>query len=439
MKKHLVLGLTVLVGLFSACKKQEALQVAECIEYPEITKRFGYVLDDYEVVQDTVHSGESFGFIMDHNGVERSTVFEISNKVKDSFNVARINIGKPYTILKSKDSLHKVKAFIYEQNKVDYTVIDLSDSIYAHNEHKKVVVKRKVLNGIIESSLSEAIQKDHGSAYLTHLIAGIYQWNIDFFRIQRGDRFKVIYYDKYLEDGTYVGVKGVEAAVFEHNGVPFYGFEYEIPEDKTALTSYYDDKAKSLQSFFLKAPLQFSRISSRYAPRRFHPVLKRWKSHKGTDYAAPRGTPIWSTANGTIEKAGYTKGNGNYVKVRHNNKYSTQYLHMSKILVKKGQTVKQGQVIGRVGSTGYATGPHVCYRFWVNGRQVDPFRHKLPSAKDLPTTYKENYFKYITPLKEELDHIPFKEINNIKQQITNEVTVAKPHANEGLEVTTRAL
>ena len=436
MKKFLFFGLCSLIGLFSACKQKEAPKVVECIEYPEIIKKFGFVLDDYEVVNDTIKNGDSFGTIMDNNGVTRSKVFEISNKVKDSFNVARINAGKPYTILKSKDSLHKVEAFIYHQNKVDYTIINLTDSIYAQNKHKKVIVKRKVLNGIIESSLSEAIQKDHGSAYLTHLIAGIYQWNIDFFRIQKGDRFKVIYYDKYLEDGTYVGVKSVEASVFEHNGTPFYGFEYEIPEDKKELMSYYDEKAKSLQSFFLKAPLQFSRISSRFSPRRFHPVQKRWKAHKGTDYAAPRGTPIWSTANGTVIKAGYTRGNGKYVKVRHNKKYSTQYLHMSKILVKKGQVVKQGQVIGRVGSTGLATGPHVCYRFWVNGKQTDPYRHKLPSAKDLPETYKEAYFTYINPLKKELDDTPFKElkINND----TDEITITEPNSNKSLAGTTTA-
>ncbi len=437
MKKFLIASYCCLFGLLVGCQKKEVPKKTACVEYPELVKKYGFFLDNYEVINDTIQPGDSFGTIMDENGVGRSTVFEISNKVKDSFNVARINAGKPYTILKSKDSLHHIKAFIYQKNKVDYTIINLSDSIYVENKHKKVITKRKVLNGIIESSLSEAIQKDHGSAYLTHLIAGIYQWNIDFFRIQKGDRFKIIYYDKYLEDGTYVGVKGVEAAVFEHNGTPFYGFEYEIPEDKTALTSYYDEKAKSLQSFFLKAPLQFSRISSRFSPRRFHPVQKRWKAHKGTDYAAPHGTPIWSTANGTVEKAGYTRGNGKYVKVRHNQKYSTQYLHMSKIDVKKGQVVKQGQMIGRVGSTGLATGPHVCYRFWVNGKQVDPYRHKLPSAKDLPEAHKKAYFTYIESLKKELDNIPFKELKI--NHTTDEITFTESDGNKSLESATRAL
>jgi len=160
-----------------------------------------------------------------------------------------------------------------------------------------------------------------------------------------------------------------------------------------------------LKSMFLKAPLKFSRISSRFSPRRFHPVQGRWKAHNGTDYAAPHGTPIMTTANGVVERTGYTAGNGNFVKVRHNGQYSTQYLHMSKILVRNGQRVSQGDIIGKVGSTGLATGPHVCYRFWKNGVQVDALRMKLPSSEPMNAKDKPRYMAYITPLKKELDSI----------------------------------
>ena len=142
----------------------------------------------------------------------------------------------------------------------------------------------------------------------------------------------------------------------------------------------------------------------------FHPVQKRWKAHLGTDYAAPHGTPIVSTANGTVIASGYTSGNGNYVKVRHNGKYTTQYLHMSKRAVRNGQSVKQGDVIGYVGSTGLATGPHVCYRFWVNGKQVDPFRQNLPSAEHITDNLKDDYFNHIESIRAELDQIPYKSI-----------------------------
>lgn len=408
------------------------------IEKPiEIIKEFEMVLNDFEVVKDTIRPGDSFGGIMDAHGVTRGKVFEISNTVKDSFNVAKINTGKPYTILKSKDSLQEVKAFIYQKSKVSYTVLHMDDSIYAENKKKNVITERKTMSGVIESSLSQAIEDAHTSPYLTHILSGVYQWSIDFFKIQKGDRFKVIYNEQYLEDGTYVGIDNVEAAVFEHENEPFYAFEYDVKETGSTEKSYFDEKAKSLQSFFLKAPLQFSRISSRYSRRRFHPVQRRWKSHKGTDYAAPRGTPIWSTANGTVIKAGYTSGNGKYVKIKHNSTYSTQYLHMSKILVKKGQQVKQGQVIGKVGSTGLATGPHVCYRFWVNGKQVDPYRQKLPSAKNIAEKHKEAYLLAIEPIKKELDSIPY---TNLKSTPNDEaITFKKPDSNECLESITSSL
>jgi len=162
--------------------------------------------------------------------------------------------------------------------------------------------------------------------------------------------------------------------------------------------------------------VNYTRISSRFTGRRFHPVQKRWKAHKGTDYAAPRGTPIVSTANGVVTKSGYTRGNGNYVKVKHNGTYSTQYLHMTKRKVKVGQRVKQGQVIGTVGSTGLATGPHVCYRFWVDGKQVDPYRQNLPSADPLPEEKMDDYLNFIVPLKEEIDNLPFKNDPSVATQ-----------------------
>ena len=430
------------VLLNSACTQKTKEKVPQKVNKQEpikekVVTEFDFVLNDYVVVKDTIKSGDSFGDIMDAHGVDKSKVFEISNKVKDSFNVAKINSGKAYTILKSKDTLQKVEAFIYEKNKIDYAILHLEDSIYVENRAKKVVVKRRNLSGIIEHSLSEAIEKEKASPYLTFMLSNIYQWSIDFFKIQKGDRFKVIFNEKYLEDGTYVGLQNIEAVVFEHGEEPFYAFEYEVKESDQKENSYYDEKAKSLQSFFLKAPLNFSRISSRFSRRRFHPVQKRWKAHRGTDYAAPRGTPIWSTANGTVIKTGYTSGNGNYVKIKHNSTFSTQYLHMSKILVKSGQQVKQGQVIGKVGSTGLATGPHVCYRFWKNGRQVDPYAQKLPSAKNIAQEHKEAYLLAIKPLKRELDSIPFKKLNS---NIDNEsITFSEPNANQCLETTTGSL
>jgi len=408
--------------LFS-CKEDKKRQpiiapVEKPVPVPPPLKEFGFALEEFVVVNDTVQPGDSFGNILDAHGIDRGTVYKIATSVKDTFDVARLVAGKKYMLLKSKDTTAKPQVFIYQPNKVDYTVIDFRKRISAQNYKKPVMIKRRMVSGVITSSLYNAMTDLGLGISLTHQLSTVYQWSVDFFKIQKGDQFKVIYNERYVDDTLYVGIENVEAAVLKHFDRPYYAFEYASNVEKESF-SYFDERAKSLQSFFLKAPLQFSRISSRFSPRRFHPVQKRWKAHKGTDYAAPHGTPIWSTANGTVEKAGYSRGNGNYVKVKHNKTYSTQYLHMSKRAVKKGQRVKQGDVIGYVGSTGLATGPHVCYRFWKNGKQVDPYRQLLPAAKDLKETLQPAYFEYISPLKKELDSIPYKSIaiEKIKQPI----------------------
>jgi murein DD-endopeptidase MepM/ murein hydrolase activator NlpD len=208
--------------------------------------------------------------------------------------------------------------------------------------------------------------------------------------------------EKYFENGEYVGVEKIEASYFEYKGKKIYNFPYKRnPKQKNY--EYFDELASGAKSMFLKAPLDYFKLTSRFTKRRFHPVQFTWKAHNGTDYAAPHGTPIKTTASGVVEQTGYTSGNGNFVKVKHNGTYATQYLHMSKILVKRGQRVAQGQIIGKVGSTGLATGPHVCYRFWKNGVQVDPLKLKLPKTEPMTKAEKQKYINTITPLKKELD------------------------------------
>ena len=406
----------MLMMAFTACnadkKKPEVAErmlMEEEETAPVIVEKYGFVLNDLEVVRDTVRSGDSFGNILASHGMNHARIFEIVEKVKDTFNPRRIVKGKPYVILKAKDSAQTPQDFIYENDIINYTVVDFKDEISARRARKPVTVSKKTISGVITSSLSDAIESQGLNFILTHELNNIYQWSIDFFRLQKGDKFKMVFNERYIDDSIYAGIENIEAAVFVHQDKPYYAFNFVV-DSVTGQTDFYDDQARPLQSFFLKAPLNYSRISSRFAPRRFHPVQKRWKAHKGTDYAAPQGTPIWSTANGVVIASGYTSGNGNYVKIRHNNTYTTQYLHMSRRNVKKGQRVKQGDVIGYVGSTGLATGPHVCYRFWVNGQQVDPFRQKLPAAEPLKKHLLEPYFASIEPLKAELEAIEFKSI-----------------------------
>src|SRR5690606_8324805 len=194
------------------------------------------------------------------------------------------------------------------------------------------------------------------------------------------------------------------SAAFSHNGKEFQAYYFK-PDDHSE-GGYYDENGNSLKRSFLKAPLKFVRISSRYSKRRLHPVQKVWKAHLGTDFAAPTGTPIVSTGDGVVVESQFTRSNGNYVKVKHNNTYTTQYLHMSRRAVKRGQRVKQGEVIGYVGSTGLATGPHVCYRFWKNGKQVDPLRLNIKMAAPLPEKYKDAFQNHIDYRRMELATIP---------------------------------
>jgi murein DD-endopeptidase len=408
-----VVLLLVIMAFTNSCnnkKEQEAIVVEEPQEEIEDTIEFGFNLNDYYVQKDTVKFGDSFGQILLGHHIDYPKIAEITDKVKDSFDVRKLRAGKTYTLLKSKDTSEQAQVFIYKHDNIKYTIVDFRDSVIQAYTHKKPItyVEREA-SGIITSTLSEAVLEQGIDYNVINNLSSIYAWTVDFFKLQKGDRFKVIYKEKYIEDSIYAGAEQIEAAFFEHNGRPFYAFLFETDSIK-GITDYYDEEANTLRRAFLRAPLKFSRISSRFSPRRFHPVQKRWKAHKGTDYAAPRGTPIMATANGYVTKSGYTGGNGKYVKIRHNSIYETQYLHMSKRAVKVGQFVKQGDVIGYVGSTGLATGPHVCYRFWKNGRQVDPYRQDLPAAEPIKPELKDDYLEFIAPIKEQIDCIPFYEL-----------------------------
>jgi len=381
----------------------EAKPVVEKIE-------FGYNLNDYIVVRDTIKKGDSFGQIMERNRIGYPQIYNIVEKIKDSFNIAKLQQGKPYTILCSKDSLQLPQSFIYQPNVEEYVVINFKDSIHAYSKKKPIKYVEKVATGSITpgSSISQLMDEQGLSQVLVNKMAdNIYAWTIDFNRLQAGDRFKVIYTDKYIDDSIYAGVHSVKAAYFEHKNEPFYAFRFKTDTIK-GIVDYFNEEAKNLRRAFLKAPVQFSRVSSRYnLKRRIAYYGNKVRPHKGTDFAANIGTPILATANGTVTESTQKGGNGKYVKIRHNATYSTQYLHMSRRAVNVGQFVKQGDVIGYVGMTGNTGGPHVCYRFWKNGQQVDPFKEKLPEAEPISEDLKVKYLDFIEPIKMILDNIPF--------------------------------
>ena len=368
----------------------------------KIVKEFGYVLNDYTVKRDTIKSGDSFGQILENNNLFYPKIYNIVQATNKIFNIRKINVGRPYTILYSKDSLEIPELFIYQPNPIDYVVVSLSDSIWAERKQKEVQLKSLEASGTIYSSLSETMESLKLSPLLTNELSEIYAWNIDFFRLEKGDNFKIMYTSKYVNDSVYIGLNRIHNAYFEHRGKPFYAVEFKTDSLRN-IYEYFDENGKNLRRAFLLSPVQFSRISSRFNLRRKIAYYGKIKPHYGTDFAAPVGTEIRATAAGRVVKSGYTRGNGYYVTIKHNATYSTQYLHMKQRGLKVGTYVSQGDRIGYVGMTGYTSGPHVCYRFWKNGKQVDPLKQKLPEAKPISNTLKEEYLAYMKPIKGRLD------------------------------------
>jgi len=410
-KVFTILNFLVIVVLFPSCeiKKQTPLietQAAEQKVKPKNVK-YGFDLNHFRIVKKKIRRGDTFGSILEDNGIDYPEVHHILKVLKNKVGVKRLLVGKQYNLLFSKDSILTPKAFIYEPQIDSYTVVQLRDSIYGKKVVKPIKIVTKEGNGLIENSLYETMISSGLNDKLTYHLADVYAWNIDFYRLHKGDRFKVIYTEKFVDDSISIGIERIKAAIFEHAGKEFYAFEFQ-PDSLNGVVEYFDENAKNLRRAFLKAPVKFGPVTSRYnLKRRIAYYGNRIKPHRGTDFAASVGTPILATANGVVVKSSYTRGNGNYVTIKHNNTYSTQYLHMRRRKVKVGELVTQGQVIGWVGMTGYTSGPHVCYRFWKNGRQVDPFRQKLPDAKPISNELKINYLNAIVDLKTQLDCISF--------------------------------
>ena len=356
-----VLGIfaTFLMLMGSCGEENETTDSDEIVD--PIIEEYGLILNDFEVVRDTVMTGDTFGGILSNHGVSQAKIYEVATTFREVFDVRKIGVGRPYVLLKSKDSLAQTQVFVYEKNRIEYAVIDFRDSLKVYHEKKPVRLIEKTASGVIKSSLSETLSSQELSPYLAEAMSDIYAWTINFFQLQKGDYFKIVYDERVISDTIPGGVAQIKAAYFSHKGEPFYAFRF-LPEDEDgAVPDFYDEQSNNLRRAFLKAPVKFSRISSRYnLKRRIAHYGYKVRPHKGTDFAAPVGTPILATADGVVTKAERLGGNGIYVKIRHNATYETQYLHMKKYNVKKGQRVRQGNVIGWVGMTGNTSGPHVC-------------------------------------------------------------------------------
>ena len=380
--------LLLIRGKGSLLEASEAVSVTqEAPPLPVETEldEYGLVSDGYDIIDRSVRRNETFGEILTGHNIPYEKVLTIASSARDIFDVRRIQAGKPLRVY--SDSLagtYQARYVVYEQDRLNYVVFDLaadseSGTVYAGKREGEI--KRRQLSGRIESSLYRTLEAKHVPQNLVPplalALAEVFAWQVDFFRILEGDDFNVIYEVLHV-DGEPFRVERIIAARFGHRNTNYFGFLFEEGERP----DFFDESGNSLRRELLKAPIRYDRISSRYSRRRFHPIQKRYKAHLGTDYAAAPGTPIYSAGDGVVLEAQFERYNGNYVKIRHNSVYTTGYLHMSRIAsgIRPGTRVKQRDVIGYVGSTGLATGPHVCYRYWKHGTQIDPYTDTLPPA-----------------------------------------------------------
>ncbi len=381
--------LTLLLGCVFcvvSCKVPQEKQVAASdtltLPIPSMKRmsdlRYGLEVKDHEVVQASIQRNQFLSDILSSHNVGMGMIDRLARQSVEVFDVRKMKAGNPYAIIKQKADTSKVDYFVYEINKADYVVFDLTDGLTIYEGQKTVTTEEREASGIIYSSLYMTIQENDLDLNLSGMLSDIFAWSLDFFHTQKGDYFKVIYDEQFVE-GESIGISAIKAAQFHHADRDHYAVNFA----QDGRPDFFDEEGNSLRKEFLKAPLSYSRISSGFSYRRFHPILKRYRPHLGVDYAAPRGTPIHAIGDGEVIAASYSRGNGRFVKVRHNGVYTTQYLHMSKFAkgIKTGKSVKQGDVIGYVGSTGLATGPHLCFRFWKNGQQVNPRTIESPPTE----------------------------------------------------------
>ncbi len=374
---------------------------------PEPVTKYGIPVDSLIMFEGVVLPRETVSNILTRYGVSLSTVDLLARRSREVFNLRKIRAGNNYSVLCLNDSLQTAKYFIYEDTPTTFIVFGLTDSIRVYTGSKEIEQRIKETSGIIESSLWNAMIAQENNPQLALELSDIYAWTIDFFGIQRGDNYRVIYEKLYVE-GQPIGIGKVLASVFQYRGNEFYAFYFE-QDDKG---DFFDEQANSLRKTFLKAPLRFSRISSHFSHRRLHPVHRVYRPHHGVDYAAPAGTPVMAVGDGVVTIARYRGANGNMVEIRHNSVHTTQYLHLSRYGkgIREGVRVTQGQIIGYVGSTGTSTGPHLDFRFYEHGTPVNPLRVKSPPAEPVQEKYQEEFMIHADSLQGVLMRIELPEL-----------------------------
>lgn len=403
--KDTLFALLIAGALFAAyyADRSEASADSHSDVVKSSTYQFGFNLDSFHLEKKVVKRNDFFGGILSEHGLAANLILLIEHETKDVFNIRNIREGAKYHVIRKHECDGQPVALVYEPDQFKYVVYDFRDSVEVRLVEKEIEVCESAVSGRINSSLWNALEGQGVHPGIIDLMEEALSSSVDFYHTQKGDEFKVIFENKYV-DGALVGMGRLLAASYTNESGSSYSFLYKTKENE----GYFDFEGRPARKAFLKSPVKFSRISSSFNLRRFHPIKRRTIAHLGTDYAAPHGTPIRTVADGVVTAASYSGGNGNFVKVKHDNIYETQYLHMSRFAkgIRPGTRVRQGETIGYVGATGLATGPHVCFRFWKNGRQINHLRERLPSAKPMAADQLPAYFEFRDKLLVRLQQIP---------------------------------
>lgn len=389
------------IFLFSCGETKISIENTE----PEITlNKYSIESDTLVEALGTVQRNETLGEIFESYGIGYQTVLNVVEASKDSFDLRKIKSGNDFAFYFTDDSLREFKHFVYEIDPVNYIVYNFQDSLTIRKDKKETVIKEREVAGIINSSLWGTMQQINVNPTLAIELSEVFAWQINFYGIQKGDRFRVFYKEAYV-DSQFVGIKEITAAEFIHKNESYSAIRYV--QDGHA--EFFDTTGHSLQKQFLKAPLKFSRVSSGYNPNRLHPVLKRRRPHLGVDFAAPRGTPVRAIGDGEVIFRGRKREPGNYIKIIHNGTYSSGYMHLSKFAkgIVVGKRVRQGDIIGYVGSTGLSTGPHLDLRFWKNGQLVNYLTQKFPPTHPVKEENKIDFNNVVNSVLARLEKISY--------------------------------
>lgn len=361
----------------------------ETAEAPIELDEFGFRVGYYHIESNNIKANQTLSGVLSLLNFSGDSAHKIVQAISEHFDPRRIRTGNEYHVYFSNDSIRSLSHIVYEISLIDYLVINLKDSILVSLAQKDVVYEQRTAGGVIHASLWNTMSSLNLNTLLAIRLSQVLAWEVDFYRIQEGDRFKVVYEESFVGDQS-IDIPQIHAVYFMHQGREIFGFHFL----QDTIDGFYNKEGENLRKMFLRAPLEFGRITSRFSHSRLHPVLRHRRPHHGTDYAAPYGTPILAVGDGVVTRRGFSSGNGNYVRIRHNSVYETQYLHMMRFGtgIRVGARVTQGQVIGYVGSTGLATGPHVCFRFYEHGTPINHLQKQFPTADPLHPDFHQAFF-----------------------------------------------